>query len=86
MREFGPWVMQDTDTKREWLFAETPRYYLHRDTKQKWVVMDRWEDTVVGDRHLTRTGAIHAFYKSMGRPLPETIDLPVFKGSSFEGV
>ena len=83
----GPWVMQDSETKREWLFPETPRYYVHQTDAGTWRIIDRWQDLVASEQeHTTRSGAIRAFYKQMKRPIPEGVHLPSLKGSNFKGV
>lgn len=81
----GPWVMQDAETRREWLFPETPRFYIHLTDEGKWCVVDRWQDLVVGEEHSTRSGAVRAFYKLVERPVTEGTNLPSFKGSNYKG-
>lgn len=81
----GPWVMQDVESKREWLFPETPRYYVHQNSDAKWVVVDRWQDLYVTEECPTRSSAIRSFYKLVGRPVLEGTNLPSFKGSNYAG-
>jgi hypothetical protein len=78
--------MQDSDNKCEWLFPETPRYYLHQTNAGKWRIIDRYPDSVEGEEHTSRSGAIRAFYKLIGRPIPEGTSLPSFKGSNYQGI
>lgn len=78
----GPWVVQDSIYKREWLSVEPMRYYI-AECKQGFSIVDRHLDLPATGKHPTRNSAIRAFYKKFGRPIRAGEKLEDYEGSKF---
>lgn len=81
----GPWVFQDADLNREWLFTEPARYYIYQRREGEWLIIDRWHDVAHGAVQRTRAKAIREFYKTAGRRINTGTKLLITRGANFKG-
>ena len=68
-----PWVVVDSDLKREWVVPQPLQYYVVEDRRTgTWFICDRWTDLAIhGTEAPTRPEAIRRFYKWCKREMPE---------------
>jgi hypothetical protein len=71
-RNLEPWVVIDSDSKREWVLPKALQYYVVEDEiPGRWFICDRFTDSPVPSTNAsTRAEAIRLFYKWCSREMP----------------
>jgi hypothetical protein len=74
---YEPWVVMDSESKREWLCPKPMRYYVCQRDDGKWFICDHFTDFAVQETEAsTRADAIRKFYKWSKREMPNGVEIP----------